>query len=74
MMKWFKASRGFRSLVLEMSEGCNADDMGRSDVLKFHYFTQQLFDSNCLLLVLKMFGLSDVYAQVQSKNEWEDWK
>ncbi|RSH81541.1 Factor arrest protein 11 [Saitozyma podzolica] len=44
-----------------------------SHVLKFHYFTQQLFDSNCLLLVLKMFGLSDVYAQVQSKNEWEDW-
>lgn len=45
-----------------------------SHVLKFHYFAQLLFDSNCLLLVLKMFGLSDVVTSVQARNEWDDWK
>lgn len=44
---------------------------GLTDILKFHYFAQLLFDSNCLLLVLKMFGLSDVYQSVTAKNEWE---
>ena len=44
------------------------------DILKFHYFAQLLFDSNCLLLVLKMFGLSDVFVSVRAKNEWQDWK
>jgi hypothetical protein len=45
-----------------------------SHVLKYHYFAQLLFDSNCLLLVLKMFGLSDVAVAVQAQNEWDDWK
>jgi hypothetical protein len=45
-----------------------------TDILKFHYFAQLLFDSNCLLLVLKMFGLSDVATAVQSKHEWDDYK
>jgi len=44
------------------------------DVLKFHFVAQLLFDSNCLLLVLKMFGLSDVQLSVTAKNELEDEK
>ena len=43
-------------------------------MLKYQYFAQLLFDSNCLLLVLKMFGLSDVAVAVQAQNEWDDWK
>jgi len=43
-------------------------------VLKFHYFAQLLFDSNCLLLVLKMFGMTDVYTSIQAKNQCDDWK
>jgi hypothetical protein len=42
-------------------------------VLKFHYLAQLLFDSNCLLLVLKMFGLTDLSAAIQPKNE-SDWR
>jgi hypothetical protein len=44
------------------------------DVLKFHFVAQLLFDSNCLLLVLKMFGLSDVQLSVTANNELEDEK
>ncbi|WWC89537.1 uncharacterized protein L201_004461 [Kwoniella dendrophila CBS 6074] len=43
-----------------------------SHILKFHYFAQLLFDSNCALLVLKMFGLTDLLNVVQTKNEMED--
>nr|XP_018263299.1 uncharacterized protein I303_04793 [Kwoniella dejecticola CBS 10117]OBR85457.1 hypothetical protein I303_04793 [Kwoniella dejecticola CBS 10117] len=43
-----------------------------SHILKFHYFAQLLFDSNCALLVLKMFGLTDLLHVVQTKNEVED--
>ncbi|WVQ99208.1 hypothetical protein IAU59_006340 [Kwoniella sp. CBS 9459] len=43
-----------------------------SHVLKFHHFAQLLFDSNCALLVLKMFGLTDILNIVQSKHEMED--
>ncbi|WWC70433.1 uncharacterized protein I206_104384 [Kwoniella pini CBS 10737] len=43
-----------------------------SHILKFHYFAQLLFDSNCALLVLKMFGLTDLMNIVQTKNEVED--
>jgi hypothetical protein len=50
------------------------EDLTRSDILKFHFVAQLLFDSNCLLLVLKMFGLSDVHASVSSNNECEDEK
>lgn len=42
--------------------------------MKGQLFAQLLFDSNCLLLVLKMFGLSDVYVAVQAQNELEDMK
>ncbi|WVW83665.1 hypothetical protein I302_105686 [Kwoniella bestiolae CBS 10118] len=43
-----------------------------SHILKFHYFAQLLFDSNCALLVLKMFGLTDLLNIVQTKHEVED--
>ncbi|WRT66139.1 uncharacterized protein IL334_003092 [Kwoniella shivajii] len=43
-----------------------------SHALKFHHFAQLLFDSNCSLLVLKMFGLTDLLNIVQTKSEMED--
>ncbi|WWD17501.1 hypothetical protein CI109_101942 [Kwoniella shandongensis] len=43
-----------------------------SHVLKFHYLAQLLFDSNCALLVLKMFGLTDLMTVVTTRNEMED--
>jgi hypothetical protein len=42
--------------------------------MKFHYLAQLLVDSNCLLLILKMFGLQEVGVQVKTKNECEDYK
>lgn len=45
-----------------------------SDAMKGQLFAQLLFDSNCLLLVLKMFGLNDVYVTVQAKNEIPEMK
>ncbi|PLW34135.1 hypothetical protein PCASD_11606 [Puccinia coronata f. sp. avenae] len=44
-----------------------------SHVMKFHYLAQLLVDSNCLLLILKMFGLQEVGVQVKTKNECEDY-
>lgn len=64
LLKWFKTSRKL------MVPRCKL----MKDAMKGHYFAQLLFDSNCLLLVLKMFGLSDVYVAVQTKNEEEDLK
>lgn len=40
-----------------------------SDILKFHHLTSLLLDSNCLVLVLKIFGLQEISAMVQTKNE-----
>lgn len=37
--------------------------------MKFHYLSQLLVDSNCLLLILKMFGLQEVSTLVKTKNE-----
>lgn len=45
-----------------------------SHAMKFHYLAHLLVDSNCLLLVLKMFGLQEVSNQVRMKNEVEEWK
>ena len=44
------------------------------DVMKFHHFGQLLLDSNCLLLILKMFGLQEVATTVVAKNESPDHK
>ncbi|CAG8543605.1 17227_t:CDS:10 [Cetraspora pellucida] len=43
-----------------------------SHILKFEYLSQLLVDSNCLLLILKMFGLQDVSLMVKAKNEVEN--
>ncbi|KAG9011844.1 Factor arrest protein 11 [Tulasnella sp. JGI-2019a] len=40
-----------------------------SHIMKFHHLGQLLLDSNCLLLILKMFGLQEVSATVVSRNE-----
>ncbi|GAA5831311.1 hypothetical protein JCM3766R1_003007 [Sporobolomyces carnicolor] len=40
-----------------------------SHVMKFHYFSQLLVDSNCLLLILKMFGLQEVSTLVRIKHD-----
>ncbi|GAA6059340.1 hypothetical protein JCM10212_003238 [Sporobolomyces blumeae] len=40
-----------------------------SHVMKFHYFSQLLVDSNCLLLILKMFGLQEVSTLVRVRHD-----
>jgi predicted subunit of tRNA(5-methylaminomethyl-2-thiouridylate) methyltransferase len=42
--------------------------------MKFHYFAQLLVDSNCLLLILKMFGLQEVSTLVRTRNEIVNFK
>ena len=37
--------------------------------MKFHHLGQILLDTNCLLLILKMFGLQEVATTVVSKAE-----
>ncbi|KAI5478586.1 hypothetical protein MNV49_004845 [Pseudohyphozyma bogoriensis] len=43
-----------------------------SHVMKFNYLAQLLVDSNCLLLILKMFGLQEVSTSVKTKNDRAD--
>jgi len=43
-----------------------------SHILKFEYVSQLLVDSNCLLLILKMFGLQDVSLTIKAKNEVDE--
>lgn len=43
-----------------------------SHVMKFHHLGQHLLDTNCLLLILKMFGLQEVSASVVSKADSPD--
>lgn len=42
--------------------------------MKFHYFSQLLVDSNCLLLILKMFGMQEVSTLVRIRHEKPDHK
>ena len=44
-----------------------------SHAMKFHYLSQLLVDSNCLLLILKMFGLQEVANSVKAINEAEQF-
>ena len=39
------------------------------DVMKFHHLGQLLLDTNCLLLILKIFGLQEVSAAVVAKAD-----
>ncbi|KAG2135962.1 hypothetical protein DEU56DRAFT_980918 [Suillus clintonianus] len=43
-----------------------------SHVMKFHHIGQLLLDTNCLLLILKMFGLQEVSSSVVSKADSHD--
>ncbi|GAA5980477.1 hypothetical protein JCM10908_001665 [Rhodotorula pacifica] len=43
-----------------------------SHIMKFHYFSQLLVDSNCLLLILKMFGMQEVSTLVRIRHEKPD--
>ncbi|UZJ52406.1 hypothetical protein CBS101457_001726 [Exobasidium rhododendri] len=40
-----------------------------SHIMKFNFLSQLLVDSNCLLLILKMFGLTELCTQVKVINE-----
>ncbi|OSD04155.1 N1221-domain-containing protein [Trametes coccinea BRFM310] len=40
-----------------------------SHVMKFHHLGQHLLDTNCLLLILKIFGLQEVSATVVAKAD-----
>lgn len=42
--------------------------------MKFHHLGQQLLDNNCLLLIMKMFGLNEVTTSVISKADSADNK
>lgn len=42
--------------------------------MKFHHLGQLMLDSNCLLIILKMFGLQEVSSVVISKNDSPDHK
>ncbi|KAJ6599344.1 hypothetical protein DFH09DRAFT_1130790 [Mycena vulgaris] len=43
-----------------------------SHIMKFHHLGQHLLDTNCLLLILKMFSLQDLAAIVVSKADSPD--
>ncbi|KAJ7667734.1 hypothetical protein DFH06DRAFT_1322310 [Mycena polygramma] len=43
-----------------------------SHIMKFHHLGQHLLDTNCLLLILKMFSLQDLAAIVISKADSPD--
>lgn len=68
-LKWFKASR---KLLWVLPTGHT--DCFQIDVMKFHHLGQLLLDTNCLLLILKMFGLQEVSASVVSKAHSPDHK
>lgn len=72
-LKWFKASRTFLSPPPAPIERLT-DHSLLADVMKFHYFSQLLVDSNCLLLILKMFGLQEVSTLVRIKHDRADYK
>ncbi|KAI6047109.1 hypothetical protein EDC04DRAFT_2621732 [Pisolithus marmoratus] len=44
-----------------------------SHVMKFHHLGQLLLDTNCLLLILKLFGLQEVANSIVSKADSPDY-
>lgn len=72
-LKWFKTSRAFpvvsRRLPSVVLRGGSLCSLACADVMKFHYFSQLLVDSNCLLLILKMFGMQEVSTLVCVKHD-----
>ena len=37
--------------------------------MKYQYLAQLLVDSNCLLLILKMFGIQEATFQVRARHD-----
>ena len=64
ILKWFKVSRKFLH-----QHFTTFFDGEITDVMKFHHLGQLLLDTNCLLLILKMFGLQEVSSSVISKAD-----
>lgn len=71
-LKWLKVSR--KRSPLQWSPHCKLITVLAIDVMKFHHLGQLLLDSNCLLLVLKMFGLQEVASTVIAKNDIPEQK
>jgi hypothetical protein len=67
ILKWFKVSR--KHWLPVATFGMLTSCATRQDVMKFHHLGQLLLDTNCLLLILKMFGLQEVSASVVSKAD-----
>ncbi|KAJ9093441.1 hypothetical protein QFC20_007123 [Naganishia adeliensis] len=70
LLKWFKASRTSQGVNLKPDTYLRC----APDIIKFQHLATLLIDSNCLLLILKMFGFQDLLNTVQTRNEWEDHK
>lgn len=68
-LKWFKVSRWCLN-----PRWCALSDELIQDVMKFHHLGQHLLDTNCLLLILKMFGLQEVSVSVASKADAQENK
>ncbi|ELU45442.1 DUF3402 domain-containing protein [Rhizoctonia solani AG-1 IA] len=65
-LKWFKASRMWHSSTcVSVLIKC----VKIPDIMKFHHLGQLLLDSNCILLVLKMFGMQEVSNVIVAKND-----
>ncbi len=73
VLKWFKVSRMF-VLWSDDSRWTKNFFPPHADAMKFHHLGQHLLDTNCLLLILKMFGLQEVSATVVSKADSPDNK
>ena len=74
-LKWFKMSREWtdawpiRIDVTKFALTCIT-----ADVMKFHHLGQLLLDTNCLLLILKIFGLQEVSTAIVSKADAPEHK
>jgi hypothetical protein len=68
VLKWFKVSREF-AWNIQYHIVPIFMVYFKTDVMKFHHLGQLLLDTNCLLLILKMFGLQEVSASVLSKAD-----
>ena len=69
-LKWFKVSR--KNTPFKLNDVMH--HTVSEDVMKFHHLGLLLLDSNCLLLILKMFGLQEVSTLITSSCDSPDHK
>ena len=69
-LKWFKMSREWSHRSIK---GCR-ELIVCADVMKFHHLGQLLLDTNCHLLILKIFGLQEVSTAIVSKADAPEHK